>query len=156
MSKVKKKKKKSLFDHLKAVTQFQDPDYFDKISDEDKKSWSNYMILRFCSMNDDLLPLVADLQPLVQSLEPELFYKTFIGLIPNKNYYAKYVKAKGVTTYEPWLVELISKEYEVSKLEAEDYLQILYATKPGKKMIKYICEKYATDPKQITKLKLKV
>lgn len=156
MAKAKTKKRKSLFDHLKAITQQQDPDYFDKISEQDKKSWSNYMLLRFMSMNDELMPLVEEVQYLVQNLEPELFYKTFIGLIPKKSYYAKYIKAKGTASYEDWLVELVAKEYEVSKDHAEEYLQILFNSKPGKKTIRYICEKYATDPKKIKKIRPKV
>ena len=43
-----------------------------------------------------------------------------------------------------------------SSKEAEDYCEILYATKEGRENIKYICEKYGVDKKQITKLKLKV
>jgi hypothetical protein len=35
-------------------------------------------------------------------------------------------------------------------------LDILYSTREGRENIKYICEKYGTDSKQITKLKLKV
>ena len=40
--------------------------------------------------------------------------------------------------------------------EALDYLEILYATREGRENIKYICEKYGIEKKQITKLKLKV
>ena len=36
-------KKKSLFDHVNAVTSQQHPNYWDEISDDDKKSWSNYI-----------------------------------------------------------------------------------------------------------------
>ena len=37
---------KTLFDHIKAVTQFQDPKYWDKLEETDKKTWSNYMVQR--------------------------------------------------------------------------------------------------------------
>lgn len=147
-------KRKSLFDHLKAVTQEQDVNYFNKISDEDKKSWSNYMLLRFLSMNDSLRPLVVTLQPLVQELEPKLFYKTLIGLIPKGSYYSKYVKGINDTTYEPWLIELISIEYKVSKTIASDYLDILYSNTMGKLTVKHICQKYGTEIKKIQSLKL--
>ena len=50
---------KGLFDHIKAITQYQDPKYFDKLDDEDLKSWSNYMIHRFLSMNPDWIDLIA-------------------------------------------------------------------------------------------------
>ena len=43
-----------------------------------------------------------------------------------------------------------------SKKEANEYLEILYGSREGREHIKYICEKYETDKKQITKLKLKV
>jgi len=37
-------KKKSLFDHVNQVTAVQNPNYWEDISDEDKKTWSNYMV----------------------------------------------------------------------------------------------------------------
>lgn len=156
MADKKTKKGKSLFDHLKAITSYQDPDYFEKMSIQDKKTWSNFMLLRFMSMNDDLMPVVAELQPLVQNLEPELFYKTFIGLIPKGNYYAKYIKSNKGTDYPKWILELIAKDYEVSQVEARDYLEILYSTKTGKETVKQICEKYGIEKSEIKKLKLRI
>jgi len=41
---------KSLFDHVKAITNEQNPKYFDTLEEADKKTWSNYMLLRFLSM----------------------------------------------------------------------------------------------------------
>lgn len=154
MTKQQTVKKKSLFDHLKQVTSVQTPDYFDTLTDGDKRTWSNYMLLRFLSMNDSLRPLVVTLQPLVQELPPELFYKTMIGLIPKGNYYSKYVKSKSDGKHEDWLVELVSVEFKVSKFVAEDYLDILYSTTMGKMTIKHICQKYGTEIKKIQSLKL--
>ena len=54
---------KTLFDHIKAITQFQDPKYFDKLEEGDLKTWSNYMIHRFLSMNSDWIEVLAELQP---------------------------------------------------------------------------------------------
>ena len=55
-------KKKSLFDHVNQVTSVQNPSYWDEISDEDKKSWSNYMVNRFLSMKPDWIDLVNEIQ----------------------------------------------------------------------------------------------
>ena len=55
-------KKKSLFDHIKEITSVQKSDYWEKISEEDKKTWSNYMVHRFLSMNMDWIELVNELQ----------------------------------------------------------------------------------------------
>lgn len=149
-------KPKTLFDHLKAITQYQDPNYWEKLSDADKKTWSNYMVHRFLSMNPDWVDIISDLSVYTQTLPPDILYKTLIGLIPKGRYYLKYVKGKKDEKYEPWLVELLVVDYSVSKKEALDYLEILYATREGRENIKYICEKYGIEKKQITKLKLKV
>jgi hypothetical protein len=66
------------------------------------------------------------------------------------------MKPKGADKYEGWLVDLVAKHYETSKLEAEDYLKILYASRTGKERILQLAEDYGTDPKIIKKLKIKV
>ena len=147
---------KSLFDHIKAVTQFQDPKYWDKLEDDDKKTWSNYMVHRFLSMNPDWIEVLSEIQPYTQVLEPKQLYLSLIGILPKGRYYMRYIKGKKANKYESWLVDLLIQDFMCSSKEAEDYCEILYATKEGRENIKYICEKYGVDKKQITKLKLKV
>ena len=147
---------KSLFDHIKAITNEQDPKYFDNLSEEDKKSWSNFMINRFLSMNPDWVELIATILPLTQTLEPKDMYKLYINAIPKGRYFLKYMKGKSAEKYEPFIIELLQKEYSCSENQAIEYLDILYATREGRENIKYISEKYGTDKKQITKLKLKI
>jgi hypothetical protein len=149
-------KTKSLFDHIKAVTQFQDPKYWDKLEDGDKKTWSNYMVHRFLSMNPDWIEVLSEIQPYTQTLEPKQLYLSLIGIIPKGRYFLKYTKGKKDNKYESWLVDLIIQDFMCSSKEAEDYCEILYSTKEGRENIKYICERYGIDKKQITKLKLKV
>jgi len=147
---------KKLFDHLNAITSEQDPKYFDKLTEEDLKSWSNFMNNRFLSMKPEWVELIATLLPLTQTLEPKEMYKLYISVIPKGKYYLKYIKGKGEEKYEEFLIDLIKKEYDSSEKEAMDYIEVLYSTRDGRENIKYICEKYAIDKKQITKLKLKI
>ena len=147
---------KKLFDHLNAITVEQDPDYFNKLSEEDIKSWSNFMINRFLSMKPEWVELIATLQPLTQTLEPEQMYKLYINVIPKGRQYLKYIKGKADDKYEEFLIELVKKEYQCSERQAIEYVEVLYSTREGRENIKYICEKYGTDKKQITKLKLKI
>jgi hypothetical protein len=149
-------KTKSLFDHIKAVTQFQDPKYWDKLEEGDKKTWSNYMVHRFLSMNPDWIEVLSEIQPYTQVLEPKQLYLSLIGIIPKGRYFLKYTKGKKDNKYESFLVDLIKQDFMCSSKEAEDYCEILYSTREGRENIKYICEKYGVDKKQITKLKLKV
>ncbi len=147
---------KSLFDHIKAITNEQNPKYFDTLEEADLKSWSNYMIHRFLSMNNDWIDLIAELQPYTQALQPKQLYLAYIGILPKGRHYLRYVKGKKTDKYEDWLVELMVKDYQCSKKEATEYLEILYNSREGREHIKYVCEKYGTEKKQITKLKLKV
>ena len=147
---------KKLFDHLNALTAEQDPNYFNKLTEEDIKSWSNCMINRFLSMKPEWVELIATLLPLSQTLEPEQMYKLYINVLPKGKQYLKYTKGKAEDKYEEFLVELIKKEYLCSERQAIEYLEVLYATREGRENVKFICEKYAIDKKQITKLKLKI
>jgi hypothetical protein len=147
---------KSLFDHLNAITDKKDPKYWDTLEDADKKTWSNYMILRFLSMKPDWVELIADIQPYIQNAPPKAMYLALIELIPKTRAFLKYMKPASADKYENWIVELVAQYYEVSQLEAEGYLEILYQTTNGKLHIKEIAQAYGTDPKEITKLKLKV
>jgi hypothetical protein len=147
---------KSLFDHIKAITSEQDPKYWDTLEESDKKSWSNYMIHRFLSMNSDWIEILSEIQPYTQVLEPKQLYLVMIGLLPKGRHYLKYTKGKNDNKYESWLIDLIKVDFQCSKKEAEEYTEILYSTREGRENIKYICEKYGIDKKQITKLKLKV
>jgi len=146
---------KSLFDHLKQVTEVQNPKYWETLDESDKKSWSNYMVLRFLSMNSDWVDLVSALQRYVQELPPRAMYLMLIGIIPKGRVYLRYIKPKSQDKYEKWLIELVSKYYSVPKIQAEEYLEILYQTEQGKLHILDICGAFGTDPKLVKKLKFK-
>ncbi len=147
---------KTLFDHINAITQDKNPKYWDTLEDADKKTWSNYMILRFLSMKPEWIELIADIQPYIQEAPPKAMYLALIDLIPKTRAFLKYMKPANADKYEGWVIELVGRKYEVSLTEAEEYVHILYQTNNGKQHIKEICEMYGTDPKQITKLKLKI
>ena len=147
---------KTLFDHIKSITQTQDKKYWDTLDESDKKTFSNFMVLRFLSMNVDFVPLVAQIQPVLQEVPPKALYLALIDLIPKGRYFLKYIKPKSADKYETWLIELVVKYYECSKMDAEDYLKILYNTRKSRERIKELCQAYGVDTKQITKLKLNI
>ena len=73
-------KTKSLFDHIKQITNVQNQHYWDIITEADKKTWSNYMVHRFLSMNMDWIELVNELQK--YNLKPKELYKLYTNVIP--------------------------------------------------------------------------
>lgn len=150
---------KTLFDHLNAITKDQDPKYFDNLSEEDKKTWSNYMIHRFLSMNFDFVDIIAEFQPLTQTMEPKMFYLLMIGIIPKGKYYLRYIRGKSEETSDEKIVELLQIEYNCSKSTAIDYYNILTNIKEGDEYIVYLKNKYGKveteKPKKSSKAKPK-
>lgn len=150
---------RSLFDHLKEITHNKTPKYVDTLDEGERKKWTNYLLIRYLSMNPDWVYVISELQPLIQQLSPSQFYDVMVDIIPKGKVYLKYLKAKkksGLENVEDWVIDLVAKHYEVSKKEAEDYLEILYKTEDGHRKIKEIAESYGTEPKLVKKLKLKV
>lgn len=78
-------KKKTLFDHLNQITKVKNPNYWDTLSFEDKKTFDNYMIHRYLSMNMEWLDIIAQLQPYTQNLSKEMVYKVYSDLLPKSN-----------------------------------------------------------------------
>ena len=117
---------RTLFDHITNITSVQNPKYWDSLEDADKKTWSNYMVHRFLSMNPDWIEVLSEIQPYTQVLEPKQLYLSLIGIIPKGRYFLKYTKGKKDNKYESWLVDLIIQDFMCSSKEAEDYCEILY------------------------------
>ena len=71
-------KSKGLFDHINHLREKQDPHYFDTLTDEDKRSWSNYMVCRFLSMQPELIDTINEIQKyagvLPKSLELDMLH----------------------------------------------------------------------------------
>ena len=146
---------KTLFDHIKQITEIQNPKYWNTLDESDKRTWSNYMIFRFLSMKSDWVDLIAEVQPYLQEVPPKALYLSLIDLIPKTKTFLKYMKPSKSEDYEDWVIDLVAMKYQVSKLEAEDYVRILYAIKEGHRKIKEIAQSYGVDEKIIKKLKLK-
>ena len=145
-------KKRSLFDHIREVTAVQKVDYFDTLSVDDKKSWSNYMVNRFLSMKMEWVELVNELQK--YKLEPKELYKLYINILPKGKQWLRYTKGKKVMKHPEWVVEIITKYHEVSIKEANEYIDIYYSSEQGKAELKSILQKFGSEPKEIKKLNL--
>ncbi len=88
-------KKKGLFDHLNQITAVQSPNYWDKISEEDKKTYSTYMINRFLSMKMEWVDFVNEIQKHWNELSPKEHYKIYSSVLPKGKKYLKYIKIKN-------------------------------------------------------------
>ena len=145
-------KTKSLFDHITHITSKQTKNYWEDITDADKKTWSNYMVNRFLSMNMNWTDLVNEIQK--YKLEPKDLYRLYTEILPKGKQWLRYTKGKKTMKYQRWLLEIVAKYYESSLNEAHDYLEIYYSTEQGKAELKAILQKFGIEPKEIKKLNL--
>jgi hypothetical protein len=143
-------KTKGLFDHIEQIYVGQNPDYFDTLSDADKKSYSVYMVNKFLSMNPHQSPFVNEMQK--YTLPNDIHYAFFSRVIPKGRQFNKYIKSKKESVYESWMVDLVRKHYDISAAEATDYLEIYY--KHNKEELRKLCQMYGTEEKVIKKAKL--
>lgn len=148
-----KLKGKGLFDHLKAIYQEPyDPDYFDKISEIDKKTFLTYMINRYLSMNYEWLFLVNIIQQYSFNMPNEIVYKLYSNFIPKGRTFLKWVKGKNIKKYNKDLVELISLYFEISHKQATEYITIFLSNDEWKKRLIEICRMYGNTDEEIKRL----
>tara|TARA_B100000575_G_C22832837_1_gene488795 strand:- start:115 stop:564 length:450 start_codon:yes stop_codon:yes gene_type:complete len=149
MSKVKKK---SLFDHIQAVTSQQHPDYWDEISDDDKKSWSNYMVNRFLSMKPEWITFVNDVQK--YPLKPKELYKVYADILPKKRQWLKYIKGDKKMKHPAWVYEIVAKHLQCSIRESNDAVEMYEISAGGQAELKDILMKYGKTEQECRKLGL--
>jgi hypothetical protein len=145
---------KTVFDHIGEIFGKQRIDYFDTLSEADRKTYTTFMINRFISMDMDRLPIVNEIQQFYDVLGPREHYLFLSQFFPKGKSYTKYVKAEKTEKHEPWLIELVAQHYGISKREALDYLTIYYATEQGQDDLRTLCRMHAITDKQLKKVKL--
>ena len=145
-------KKKSLFDHVNQVTSVQNPNYWDDISDEDKKTWSNYMVNRFLSMKSDWIELVNEVQK--YTLEPKELYKVYTSILPKKKQWLRYIKGDKKMNYPKWVYEIVAKDMQVSMREAVSAVEMYDMSHGGQAELADILFKYGTEENEVRKLGL--
>ena len=145
-------KKKSLFDHINQITTIQNPNYWEEISVEDKKSFSNYMVNRFLSMKPEWIELVNELQK--YNLKPKELYKVYTDILPKKRQWLKYIKGDKEMKHPKWLYEIVAKHLQCSIREANDAVEMYEISAGGQAELADILGKYGVEQREIRKLGL--
>ena len=145
-------KKKSLFDHVNQVTSVQNPSYWDEISDEDKKTWSNYMVNRFLSMKPEWITFVNDVQK--YPLQPKELYKVYTDILPKKRQWLKYIKGDKKMKYPNWVYEIVAKHLQCSMRESSDAVDMYEISTGGQAELKDILMKYGKTEDECRKIGL--
>ena len=145
-------KRKNLFDHINAITSQQHSNYWDEITDEDKKSWSNYMVNRFLSMKMEWVEFVNEVQK--YPLKPKELYKVYTDILPKKRQWLKYIKGDKEMKYPKWVYEIVAKHLQISLREASDAVDMYELSHGGQAELIDILIKYGKTEQEIRKIGL--
>lgn len=137
-----------LFDHVNHIRKVQSPDYYDKLSDADKKSFNHFMLLRFLSMDRSSIDSISSIAKYQSDIPSRNFYTLCIAITNQSSTYFPYVKSnsKGFTSD---LLNLVSKRFEVSKSEAKEYCHLYMKDENGVMELKSICKSYGLTDKEV-------
>ena len=145
-----------IFDWLGQITCYKKP--WDSFTEAEQKTFNTFIINRFLSMRSSWTDMVNELQLYTMGIPMKNgdVYKLYCDVFPKESRpaFMRYIKGKKEKKYDEFLLNTITEYYHISKVEATDYLDILYLSKEGKSELKDILQKYGTDPQIIKKFKL--
>lgn len=115
---------KTIFDHLKGVTKDKVP--WDSLSEEDQKSWNNFMITKWLSMHSGLTVLMNDFQKYANGiLSSKDYYTLLYHALPQMTFYVKYTKRTVKFDVDMKFIDLFCKHYGNSKRTIYTYIGLL-------------------------------
>jgi len=133
----------TIFDFFKQVTTDKKP--WSSFTEDEKKAFNPYMLHKIVSMTEAYIE-VANMGQSLPYTDKEKIYKFYCELLPKKSVYSKYIKGTKTKLNED-LLGYISKFYECSFREAEEYIQLL-----RKEDMYDILNRYGIEDKDIKKL----
>jgi len=143
-----------LFDHLKHIQYVRDPKYYENLSEEGKKSFNLFLILRGLSMNPSFVEYAAYLYKFLDIIPPAQFYKVILELYPRHTYkeFHRWIKSRKENDddvkKEAKLTELLVEKYEISKKEAKSYLKVFMSDKTGEESLLELVKGFGIDDKE--------
>jgi hypothetical protein len=144
----------TLFDHIKHIQKVQDPNYIDKLTELDLKTFNHFMLIRGLSMNPALLDDITTLARYFNKISSKQFYRLLISFIPPEHPRAfhPWIKATKKHKYSKGLIKLLMRKFEASEKEAIDYANIFSMTDSGKEELFGICQGYGLTDKEVESL----
>ena len=144
------KKVIGLFDHVKHIRTVQNPDYYNNLTELDRKSFNHFMILQALSMNPQLLGVISTLYRFFDTIPSPQFYQLIIAFIPKNSVFYPWISSKN--KYKKELLDLMSRRFEVSQYHAEEYVDLLSLTDEGINSLVYICQGFGKTDNEIQDL----
>lgn len=144
-------KTRSLFDHVKHIRQTQSADYYDTLSDADRKTFNKYMILRVLSMDKSIIEEISYVSKYFEVLPEKQLYKLLIGILPKSYSFHPYIKGSAKPINET-ILNCLTTYFKVGKRDAMDYYNILISHDDGISTLINLIKDHGYTEKEIEKL----
>lgn len=141
-------KKKSVFDHAKHIRQIQDPNYYRNLSEDDRKTFNPFMIIRALSMDEGLVEDMAQLYQLFDKIPHAQLYTLLIALVPRSNKYSPWIKSKKYK-HNKELLGYVSRRFTIPKYQANEYVNLLLKAENGQAELESICQSFGLSDSDI-------
>ena len=122
--------------------------HWNEFTEDEQKKFSPFIINRWLSMDSEFIEIVNVFQKYaIGTLEPREVYKWYCDVLPKGKRFNKYVKGKREKKYDKELVNIITNHFECSKLQVQEYLELI-----DREELKSILEMYGLDKKTMKRL----
>lgn len=119
---------KKLSSHIKHITEIQNLDYYDTLTDEEKENFdkSTFFIWEKLGLCMDLVPIIAKYKTALtqRGIKGRRLYIALTEIIPKGKYQFKQIYKGKKRVYIPLFVELLKKEYNCSETICKEYIDI--------------------------------
>lgn len=109
------------------------------------------MLLRALAMDDDVVREMAFLYRYFHLIPSAQFYTLLAALTPKHNRWVPWIKTK-VVKHSPKLLSLVANTYDISKRQANEYVNVLIATEEGLNRLVELCQAMGLNDHEVEKL----
>ena len=145
------KKSRGLFDHINHIREKKEVDYYKSLSEEEKKSFNKYMIIRILSMDNTIIAEMSNLSKYFDILPEESFYKLLISIVPRGRKFCPYIKNKAYKINAD-VLKCIRDTFKVGSKDAADYYSVLSESDSGIQKLIGIIRGFGYNEKEIEKM----
>jgi hypothetical protein len=141
---------RNLFEHIKGVTK--DKTKWETLAEEDQKTWNNFIITRWFSMEMELTDAMNDFQRYSNGiLTSKDYYKLLYDALPKTSFFLKYIKRKSKIEIDQEFVDVFTNHFQIGRKVIYEYIVDLNKTNPNE--LVSILEMYGTKKEEIEKFK---
>jgi len=150
-------KTRGLFDHLRALTEGTDPNYWTSLTPGERTEFSPYMVNRFLSMNPEWVEIVDELQRYtVGPIPKQLVFALYHEILPKGRVFLRYIKGKGGTSIPDPLASFLMMYFQSSEKEMRENFDMLMRSTDGKRFIVELIEAYGMQEKELKKIRKEI